>query len=190
MSPVERRTASSTTTAVLVGLAGVIAGIGLVLLMVNLASRGTENFEVRLGDDRFAAGGVERRAASIAEGGPILFSDVAGGSRDIILNHVGTEPDEGWVAVSAQPIGKPRDCFLRWQAADREFEDCDGVRYPADGDHSDLVQYPVAVEDGDLFVDINFSSRDTGEDGSGPDATSDADPGPDTESSTGSDDDR
>lgn len=161
MSPVERRSSSATTTAVLVGVAGVIAGLGLVVLMVNLASRGTESFEVRLGDDRFAAGGVERRAASITDGGPILFSDVAGGTRDIILNHIGDEPDEGWYAFSAQPAGKSRDCFLQWQADDRDFEDCDGDRYPADGDHPALTRYPVAIEEGELFVDINFEFRDS-----------------------------
>jgi hypothetical protein len=160
MSPVERRSSSATTTAVLVGVAGVVAGLGLVVLMVNLASRGTESFEVRLGDDRFAAGGVERRVASIEDGGPILFSDVAGGSRDIILNHLGAEPDEGWYAFSAQPAGKARDCFLQWQADDGDFEDCDGVRYPADGDDPALTRYPVAIEDGELFVDINFEFRD------------------------------
>jgi hypothetical protein len=159
MSPVERRSSSATTTAVLVGLAGVVVGLGLVVLMVNLASQGTERFEVRLGDDRFAAGGVERRAASIEDGGPILFSDVAGGSRDIIVNHLGTEPDVGWFAFSAQPAGKPRDCFLRWQPDEGDFEDCDGERYPADGDDPALIQYPVDIEDGELFVDINFASR-------------------------------
>jgi hypothetical protein len=159
VSPVERRSSSATTTAVLIGLAGVVAGLGLVVLMVNLASRGSETFEVRLGDDRFAAGGVERRADSIERGGPILFSDVAGGSRDIILQHIGTEPDEGWFAFSAQPVGKPRDCFLQWQAEVRTFEDCDGVRYPADGDDPALTQYPVSIEDGDLFVDLNYEFR-------------------------------
>lgn len=160
MSPVERRSSSSTTTAVIVGLAGVVVGLGLVVLMVNLASSGTESFEVRLGDDRFAAGGVERRAASIADGGPILFSDVAGGTRDIIVNHIGTEADEGWYAFSAQAAGSARDCFLQWQADDGDFEDCDGQRFPADGDDPALIQYPVAIEDGNLYVDINFASRD------------------------------
>jgi hypothetical protein len=163
MSPVERRSSSATTTAVLVGLAGVVAGLGLVILMVNLASRGTESFEVRLGDDRFSAGGVERRADSIERDGPILFSDVAGGSRDIILQHIGAEPDEGWYAFSAQPAGKSRDCFLRWQADVAQFEDCDGVLYPADGDDPALARYPVAIEDGELFVDINFEFREQGD---------------------------
>ena len=160
MSPVEKRSSSSTTTAVLVGIAGVVAGLGLVFLMVNLASQGGDSFEVRLGDDRFPAGQVDNRAASVASGGPILFADVAGGSRDIYLQHLGAEPDEGWYAFSAQPIGKARDCFLQWDESSGDFTDCDGDRFPADGDDPRLTSYPVAIEDGDLFVDLNFEFRD------------------------------
>ncbi len=164
MSPVERRTRSSTTTAVAVGLAGVVAGVGLVILMVNLASRGTESFEPRLGDDRFNAGVVLDRAASIERQGPVLFPDVAGRSRDLVLQHLGGDPDEGWYALSAQAAGKPRDCVLVWQEDDEEFEDCDGDRFPADGDDPAITRYPVSIEDGELWVDLNFEFRDQDDD--------------------------
>ena len=160
MSPVERRTRSSTTTAVLVGIAGVVAGLGLVIFMVNLASRGTESFEPRLGDDRFNAGVVTDRAASIEREGPVLFPDVAGRSRDLILVHLGDEADEGWFALSAQAAGKPRDCVLEWQPEAEAFEDCDGEVFPADGDHPAITSYPVTIEDNRLWVDLNFEFRD------------------------------
>lgn len=160
MSPVEQRSSSATTTAVLVGIAGVVAGLGLVFLMVNLASRGGDTFDVRLGDDRFPAGRVDNRATSVADGGPILFADVAGGTRDILLQHLGDEPDEGWYAFSAQPTGKGRDCVLQWDEGAGDFADCDGERFPADGDDPRLTSYPVVIEDGDLFVDINFEFRE------------------------------
>src|SRR5690606_14248771 len=152
-SPVERRSSSATTTAVLIGIAGVVAGLGLVWFMVNLAGEGTDSVQVRLGDDRFDAGHVEDRADSIDDGGPVLFPDVAGRSRDIYLQHLGDEPDEGWLAFAAQATGKARDCFLQWQPDDSEFEDCDGDRYPADGDHPQLTPYPVTVEEGRIYVD-------------------------------------
>jgi hypothetical protein len=173
MSPVERRSSSATTTAVLVGIAGVVAGLGLVWFMVNLASQGTESVQVRLGDDRFDAGNVDNRADSIADGGPVLFPDVAGRTRDIYLQHLGDEPDEGWSAFSAQAVGKPRDCFLQWQADTADFEDCDGDRYPADGDHPSLTSYPVSVEDGRLFVDLNAEFRN--QDGEGDEGEDDDD---------------
>lgn len=165
MSPVERRSSSATTTAVLVGVAGVVAGLGLVWFMVNLAGQGTESVQVRLGDDRFDAGHVEDRANSIDKGGPVLFPDVAGRSRDIYLQHLGDEPEDGWVAFAAQATGKARDCFLQWQADDDEFEDCDGDRYPADGDVPLLTSYPVTVEDGRIYVDLNAEFRDEADDG-------------------------
>lgn len=164
MSPVERRTSRSTTTAILVALAGVVAGLGLVWFVVSLAGSGGQNVEVRLGDDRFPAGpadGPGGRAAAIAEDGPILFPDVAGGSRDILLHHVGDDPETGWYAVGAAPIGKPRDCGLQWQPDDEVFEDCDGERFAIDD--PGLASYPVAVEDGSLFVDLNAEFRDEDE---------------------------
>jgi hypothetical protein len=164
MSPVERRTRSSTTTAVIVGIAGVVAAVGLVVLMVNLASQGGEAFEVRLGDDRFNAGIVTDRAASIERDGPVLFPDVAGRNRDLILQHLGEEPDEGWYAFSAQAAGKPRECTLEWQPEDEGFEDCDGEVFPADGDHPAITNYPVTIEDNRIWVDINFEFRDTADD--------------------------
>ena len=170
MSPVEKRGSRSTTTAVLVALAGVVAGLGLMLFMINLASRGGETVEVRLGDDRFDAGfadGPQGRAAAVAEGGPILFADVAGGDRDLILQHLGDDPLSGWYAFAAAAPGKPRDCFVQWQADEQVFEDCDGDEYPADGEG--LTTYVVAVEDGRLLIDINadFREDDEGSDAGG-----------------------
>ena len=56
-----------------------------------------------------------RISAEIAEGGPVLFSDVAGGSRDIILQHLGTDPDSGWLAFEARRAGQDRRCFFEWR---------------------------------------------------------------------------
>jgi hypothetical protein len=165
VSPVERRTSRSTTTAIVVALAGVVAGLGLVWFVVNLAGSGGDNVEIRLGADRFPAGPAESRAATIADEGPILFADVAGGSRDIRLLHLGDDVETGWYAVGAAPIGKPRDCTLTWVAADEVFEDCDGERFAVED--PGLASYPVVVEDGLLFVDLNAEFR---EDEQAPDA--------------------
>lgn len=160
MSPVEQRTSSSTTTAVLIGIAGVVAAIGLMWFMVNLANQGGDSVQVRLGDDRFDAGHLDDRAESIAKDGPVLWPDVAGRSRDIYLQHLGDDPETGWSAFSAQAAGKPRDCFLQWLADDEEFEDCDGDRFPADGDHPLLTSYPITIDDDRLIIDLNAEFRD------------------------------
>ena len=174
MSPVERRTSRSTTTAILVALAGVIAGLGLVWFVVNLAGSGGQNVQINLGDDRFQAGDAVSRSAAIADGGPILFADVAGGSRDILLHHVGDDPTTGWFAVSAAPAGAPRDCVLVWQDDTEVFEDCDGETYAIDDPR--LASYPVAVEDGQLLVDLNAEFRDDEEAPASDEPTAESDP--------------
>lgn len=115
--------------------------------------------EVKLGADTFDAGNKDLRAASIAADGPILFSDVASGQRDIYLQHTGDSPDRGWLAFDARKAGQGRDCTLRWQSGERVFTDpCDGTVVPADG--TGLVQYPVTVtEAGNVVIDLNAERR-------------------------------
>jgi len=177
VSPVERRTTPSTTTIVAVALAGVVTAIALVALVVNLSDSGSDRFEIRLGDERFSAGRAEDRARSIAADGPILFSDLAGGRRDILLVHVGDDPLTGWSAIGAQPPGAPRDCVLRWRPDTADLVDCDGTVWPLDG--AGLVTYPVAIEDGDVLVDLNAEFRtpaadDDGDRGDDPIVSGDA----------------
>lgn len=158
MSPVAKSSPNA-RTAVVVGLAGVVAAIGLVVLAAFVF--GGDNVEVRLGDDRFPLGSAEDRAAGIAEDGPTIYSDVAGGDRDIIVQHLGDTPTEGWLAFAAAPPAKARSCFLDWQPDEERFVDCDGEAWPADG--GDLPRYPMEVaDDGALFVDLNAEDRPPG----------------------------
>lgn len=161
MSPIERRSSRSTTTAILVALGGVVAGIGLMFVMVNLASKGGEKVQINIGTDFFDAGSAEARSKSIQTDGPILFADVAGRDRDIILQHLGDDPAAGWYAIAAAPTGKARDCVLQWDQDRGDFSDCDGERFAANG--AGLVTYPVTVENGRLSIDLNaeFRSDDT-----------------------------
>ncbi|MEZ5144789.1 MAG: hypothetical protein R2726_20085 [Acidimicrobiales bacterium] len=135
----------------------VLAGALFVFALPSLNESG--KVEVKLGADTFDAGNKDLRAASIGTDGPILFSDVASGQRDIYLQHTGDAPDQGWLAFDARKAGQPRDCTLRWQAGDRVFADpCDGSIVPADG--AGLVQYPVTVTDGgNVVIDLNAERR-------------------------------
>ena len=152
MSPVKRSTRPSAAAVLALAVAAVIGGIAIAVGVILLASSG--GVEVRLGDERFEAGQVESIASAIERGGPLLYSDVGGGSRDIIVQHLGATPDSGWHAFDARPPGAPRDCFLEWQSDDGDFRDtCTGVRYRADGEG--LVSYPTLVEEGRLVVDLN-----------------------------------
>ena len=76
--------------------------IGVVAAFVALAaSRG--DVEINLGDDRFNAGQTERLAEEIDDGGglPFLYQDLVGNDRHLFVQHVGDDPDEGWVAFGA-----------------------------------------------------------------------------------------
>jgi hypothetical protein len=137
---------------VALALGGVVVALLLGLLLLRLARGG--DVEVRLGSDTFDAGRANRIAAEVADRGPALYSDVAGGSRDVIVNHLGDDPATGWVAFSAREPGAPRDCYVEWQPETSQFVDrCSGRSYPSDG--AGLEQFPVSVVDGDVIVDIN-----------------------------------
>lgn len=109
---------------------------------------------MRLGDDVFRAGQVERLADSIAREGPIAIPDASPErARDIYLQHVGESPEVGWLAFAAQAPGADRTCLLRWEPAGDQFRDpCSDQRFPADGEG--LAQYPATVAEGELTVDL------------------------------------
>ena len=139
------------------GLLGVAAGVGLVWGMSRLASTG--EVTVRLGDDTFEAGDPAEMSRVIARDGPILYADAAGGKRDIWLQHLGTNPTDGWYAFDAHRPGGGRDCTLHWQPTAAVFTDpCDGAVVEAHGEG--LPSYEVRISDGELIVDLNAVGED------------------------------
>jgi hypothetical protein len=167
MSPVARSQGHA-GRALAVAAAGVVVAIGVAAALAVLANRGT--VDVRLGSDTFAEHDAEDAARDIAENGPILYPDTAGGDRDIYLQHFGDNPDEGWIAFAARPPGVSRACTLQWNGNDEVFRlldssgkvsgECDGREFPPDGEG--LPMYPVTVDtDGNLDIDLNAADRTT-----------------------------
>ena len=142
---------------VLLGLAGVVAGFALFGGIALLAGSG--GVDVRLGDDVFVAGQVDRLAAAVERDGPIAIPDASPRrERDLYLQHLGESPEVGWLAFSAQAPGAERRCLLQWLPVEEGFVDpCSSQRYPADGEG--LVQYPTMVEEGRLTVDLRQPSE-------------------------------
>ena len=143
--------------ALVVGL-GAALGLVAILFLVFQADRliGGTDLDIQISDGIFRPGPADQLAEQIAETGPILLSDTAEGDRDIVLAHVGPDPDEGWWAFAARPLSAPRDCFVEWMAEIGVFVDnCDGTEFDETGDG--LPQYPVAV-DADGIVAIDLSS--------------------------------
>ena len=148
-----------------VGRAAAVAAVGIIVMaiglgLVTLAMGGRDSADIRLGDQTFQGGSTERLAAEIADRGPIFYGDVSGRKdRDMILQHVGDDPDEGWYAFLAAPIDKGRDCTWVWQPDEELFRaKCDpDLTAPADG--AGLPQFEVTVTDGQLDVDLNADAR-------------------------------
>jgi len=166
--PVAHGPQMNARSAVLVGLTAVMIALLLGAGVVWLASSGGE-VEVQLGDTDFDAGQIGRISTEIADRGPILYSDVAGRSRDIILQHIGDDPEAGWYAFNARPVGEPRDCFFTWNPGAGRFElgtstdeVCASVTMTETGRLSTgelITTYPVTIDESDrVHVDINFDS--------------------------------
>ena len=141
-------------TVVVVGLAGVVVALGLVLGVL-LLTRGGTDVEIRLGDRDFRDMETGRISAEIADRGPILFGDVADGELDIILQHLGDDPESGWLAFEARRPGQSRDCFFEWHAGQAEFVNTCDPDDVVDAAGTGLRHFNVAVVDGDVRVDIN-----------------------------------
>jgi hypothetical protein len=163
MSPVQPTKTRSPRSMVL-AVAGIVLGIILVLgVFVFAVPSLTESgkVQVKLGPDTYDAGPSESRAKTIAQDGPLLFSDVSGGQRDVFLQHLGDDPATGWYAFDARRPGQGRDCPLDWDAATQQFRDrCDGTTVPADG--AGLITYTATVTDnGRVVVDFKGDSTTT-----------------------------
>ncbi len=141
---------------VLTGIAGVLGGILVFVIVANLVGSRADQPDSPAAT--FDVGPAESRARTIAEGGPILFQDLLNRSRDIYVQHLG---GDDWRAFEAHAPGAPRRCFLEWQAASRQFVDaCDGKVYPADG--TGLVAYPARVDERDhVVVDLRSPATTT-----------------------------
>ena len=141
----------------------ILGGIFLIVLAICVAgailaiAADDPDVDINLGDDEFQLEDVDGAAERIAESGPDIYPDPTGGNRPIMVNHVGDDPDEGWVAVLALKPGS-NGCILSWDADEGAFRDCEGTTYPPDGEGLDQV--PTRVEDGTLYVDLGRGRDD------------------------------
>ena len=140
---------------IMVGLAGVVVALGLAGAVLLLLTRGGTDVEIRLGDRDFRDMETGRISAEIADRGPILFGDVADGSLDIVLQHLGDDPETGWLAFEARRPGQSRDCFFAWRAEHADFVNTCDPDDTVDAAGTGLRHFDVAVVDGDVRVDIN-----------------------------------
>lgn len=155
-----RRTSRSLVLAVAGVAVGIVLVLGLFVVAIpSLTESGT--IEVQLGSDTYDAGGAASRSENIRDGGPLLFSDVSSGNRDIYLQHIGDDIETGWYAFDARRVGQSRNCTLEWRSAESIFRDpCDGTVVAADG--AGQPSYPVTITDkGKVVVDLTPDATDS-----------------------------
>lgn len=135
---------------ILGGILLIVVGIcvaGAVLAIAN----NSPDADINLGDDEATFHGLDARAQTIADEGPTAIADPYNGSRPILLQHLGDDPEAGWIAILA--VAPDSDtCAVNWDADDEVFRDCEGEAYPADGEG--LEQFATRVDDDTLFVDL------------------------------------
>ena len=149
--PVAKGPSFDARSALIFGGLAVVAAVVIGFIAISF---GTRTNTLVLGSTDFGDINANRMAQSISDGGPILFSDIASGSRDIWLQHLGANPGEGWFAFATRLPGEERECAAQWMAADRTFVNpCNGTIYPESGDG--LPQIPVFIDEMTLVIDIN-----------------------------------
>jgi hypothetical protein len=157
--PVERRSGTSQTTAILIGVVSVVVCVALVWWLINLASGGGGPVSLNLGDDEFNAGQTKRLTKQIGEEGPVLFSDVSGRGqvRPIWVNHFGDDPAREWYVFSAIAPEADANCFLAWNDGETLFDQ----RTPNEDD---------PAEPGAICAPEVYSATGTAESGPDPEA--------------------
>lgn len=149
--PVAKGPSFDLRSAAIFGGVAVIAAIAIGIIAIQL---GTQSNTLVLGSTDFGDLNVQSLAGAIAQDGPVLFPDVASGTRDIWLQHIGDDLGSGWFAFDARQPGEPRECFATWTPADQTFVDtCDGTIFPENGDG--LPPIPVFIDGAELIIDIN-----------------------------------
>lgn len=158
MSPVEQTGRGHVGRAATVSLLAIVLVFGG-LWLVTLVLSDRNSPDLRIGDQTFTAGRTGEIADSIAEHGPLLLPDVSGRQdRNLILQHLGDDPETGWTAFLANPPDEDQSCTWEWQPDEELFRaKCDPDRTaPADG--AGLEQFDVAVGD-TVVVDLNADAR-------------------------------
>jgi hypothetical protein len=133
----------------------VVAAGSLLWVLTVLISNRTVSPRGPFASDEFRVGHVEELVDRV----PFLLPDASPSQRrDIYVQHLGDDVEEGWLAFAAYAPGQTdRECFLRWDGVQHFTDPCTERQFPAAGEG--LQRYPTRVdEDGRLHVDLRSST--------------------------------
>jgi hypothetical protein len=129
---------------ILGGIFAVVLGICVVAAVLQITQSST--VKANLGPDTFVIGNAKGFAKLADQGGPFLFRDPTGGTRDLYVIHV---KDGHWAAVVASLPDEP-SCRIELERATKVLVDCHGIRYR--GDPPTLQHVKVYVDAKDRLV--------------------------------------
>lgn len=156
MSPVQQ-TSGHATRALVLALAAVAVAVGA-LYGASVLMTNRHNAKVHEGEvgGVVTIGKVTQLARHInGNDTPTFYPDTSGNHlRDLYVQHVGTDPDRGWIVFAAQVPEEEDGCVWQWQRAQNRFRaTCDhGKTLSADA--AGVPHYPVKVDHGKLKVDL------------------------------------
>jgi hypothetical protein len=130
---------------------------GVLWVAAVILSRNADDLDVRLGDDVFEVGRIDRLADEIADRGPLLFPGLVGpaGDRPVGLDHAGGNDRRGWRVFGLVPPGAPPGCLVTQDSATGALADCEGR--PVDVDDlptQDDVVVVIEADTGQLVLDL------------------------------------
>jgi hypothetical protein len=149
---------------VLAGAAFIGLMFGVLWLAAVFLSRNADDLDVRVGDDVFEVGRVDRLADEVADNGPLLFPGLVGpaGDRPVGLAHDGGNDFQGWRVFSLVPSGAPADCLVSQDVDSGALRDCQGR--PVDVDDlppADDVIVVIESDSGQLTLDLRSATTTT-----------------------------
>ncbi len=165
LAPKRRSLLVRTVGPVVGGIAAIaaIAGLlwGVAVYATDRQRDEGSGFDTRIGDEAFEVQYDELLRRIERDDAPVLFPDLlVGGHLHIYVNHIGSTPQEGWVAFEAKREGADPRCTLEWKRTEDHFLDpCTRQTFPPDG--TGLRQFPTEIdEDGDLVVRLRPGRTD------------------------------
>ena len=151
-------------------VAPVVAGLGffafLGFLLCGIASvmSGEQAQTTTLTPDRLKVGDIRRWSESINEDGPVLFPGLGTtfGTRTIVLDHEGDNPETGWSLHYAYPADRDDSCAIEQIPGTDTFSDCEGRTL----DVSDLAvptggEFPIIEDRTILYIDLGERPLDS-----------------------------
>jgi hypothetical protein len=167
-SPVTPPRLRSPLARAVVPVVGGLAVIALIFLatwgVAAWTSRGGADSTSRLAPPTFEMGGVDARARSVAEDGPILFPDLNtnAGPRTLVVDHEGDDPGSGWRVYWAYPADRDPSCVVEQVRHTSTFTDCEGRTLDVDELTAPPDVHPVVTNNRTLSIDLREAVAETG----------------------------